>query len=201
MARAFPIAAPRDLLGKARRELDHLEAAANGSLGDPDALLVADLTINTAWSLWHTTDWIGHGAPDVVRQFVTARQMKLAPRKRVEAFQVRLRRRCGELNICWALSLHWKHLELETKEARKILEEAPIVSTPAVFSLDTVDLIARPPSGVDYSMGPLGDTAADYVHGFTMHPKFNYRGKRLRLVNVFDRAHDYLDGLLQENGL
>jgi len=205
-AAPFPISSPRDLLAKAGRELQSLEAETGGFWGDPRPVPVADLTINTAWSLWHVTDWIGHGADDVVRSVVTAGQMRLPARKRVDAFQRRLRARCPELRITWALALRWKHFDLETAEALSVLEDAPIISSPPAFGFvavaspeEVVTISLKPSREVNYSLGPMASPSSP--GSFSMHPKVTYRKQRLRVVDVFKKTHEYLEQLLQEHRL
>src|SRR5688572_14710180 len=119
---AFPIADARGLLSKAKREIDRLDEQADGAWGEPDPIAIADLTYNAACTLWHVTDWIGYGALEVVRG-VVPHQMKRPARVRTDRFQRRLRALSQDLRICWGLALRFKHLELETREAREMFEE------------------------------------------------------------------------------
>src|ERR1051325_8300186 len=54
----FPIRTPRDLLNKAKREIDELEQRAEGFRGEPGPIAIGHLTWNAACSLWRVTDWI-----------------------------------------------------------------------------------------------------------------------------------------------
>lgn len=196
MPQPFPISRPRDLLDKAKRELDLLEGAASGFFGRPDATLIADLTINTAWSLWHVTDWIGHGAPEVVKD-VVPRQMKKPARKRTDAFQKRVRALSPDLRICWAFSLHFKHFELEQNSPAKSVFKSAHVSSSVVGFTETAPTMSDVPA--NFSLGAMSSAVGDFVG--TLHPKVSYRGQRLRLTDVYRHAHDYLDQLLKNRGL
>jgi hypothetical protein len=129
----FPIATPRHLLKKAKREIERLKSEANGDYSDPSPTVVADLTINAAWTLWHVTDWIGRGALQVVAD-VVPRQMKKPAKKRTDAFQRRLRARSQDLRICWGLALRFKHFELEAdSHASGMFDDEAVVTSSAIW--------------------------------------------------------------------
>lgn len=69
----FPFQGPRDLLSKARRELDQLLKAVEPEEGDPDASKIADLTMNVAWALWHVTDWIANNDAPAIERIVASK--------------------------------------------------------------------------------------------------------------------------------
>jgi hypothetical protein len=98
MALPFPITTPRDLLSKAKRELDSLNDEAEGLYHEPNEVALADLTINAAWSLWHVTDWIA-GHRDARAEAIVAGNQGPGP-TRAQRFQRHLRRRSTALRLC-----------------------------------------------------------------------------------------------------
>src|SRR5512135_1580221 len=153
MTTPFPLRSPRDLLDKAKREFELLEACAEGHYGDPNETAIADLTINTAWSLWHVTDWIGNNDDSAVMRVVPDR-IKKAGRERTEAFQAQLRSESPDLRICWALALRFKHFELWPESgARNVLADS------AAHNASTPDMSAQGQVG---AVGPSSRT---------LHPK------------------------------
>lgn len=92
----FPIASPRDLLSKARRELDRLTDSVEGAWAESNPIVIADQTINAAWSLCHVTDWIGNNDDPAVARVVPER-IKFTERERTEAFPAPTSQRVGRL--------------------------------------------------------------------------------------------------------
>jgi hypothetical protein len=211
---SFPIRNPRDLLAKAKREIDRLEEEADAVNGEPNPIVVADLTINAAWTLWHTTDWIAFRVLDAVREIVPQHMHKPA-RKRTERFQIRLRNRSRDLRICWGLALRYKHLELETEDARTMFDGGAALSAPSshreygpeMSSGPTpvfIPLFSSEPESVQvdevaFSIQGFVNPVAGALHSTTLHPKVTYRKRRLRLVDVYRDAYDFLDQLLKKH--
>ena len=204
---SFPIATPRELLNKASRELEQLKAHANGFHGEPDPIAVADLTINVAWSLWHVTDWIGSSKEADVLQIVPECISRVG-RERTAAFQNQLRSESRELEICWALSLRFKHFELEaSSHANSILDTDEYLSASSSFEVSERSKQAEPVAAlsasqfrVNVSQGGMV-TAITELPSTTLHPKVTSEGERLRLVDVYGKAYRFLDELLKKHGL
>jgi hypothetical protein len=183
----FPIASPRDLLSKAKREIDALDTEIHGL--EPDHIAIADLTINAGWSLWHVTDWIGNNTDPAVSRVVPD-FIKKTGEERTYAFQKQLRSESDELEICWAVSLRFKHLVLERDSRANDVLDAPEYLSAAV----------APPMPADFSAEAQTSVARGFPSS-ALHPKVNAGGERRRLLEVYRKAYEYLDGRLKKHGL
>lgn len=206
MSLPFPITTPRQLLEKAKREIDALASEANGEWGEPDGERVADLTINAAWSLWHVTDWIGNNE-EVARVVLPAKGIKATVGDGTQAFQNQVRCESSALEICWLIALRFKHFELdeESKARRtfqKVFGQPSRPAAPSLSATDTIPEFSRVPEPVDYSAGGShGGIATIAPSDSTLHPKVTFREQRLRLTDVYGNAYTYLDALLKKHAL
>jgi hypothetical protein len=198
----FPIRNPRDLLTKAEREIDRLAAESNGDFGEPHPIAVADLAYNVACTLWHVTDWIGNSRDPAVAKVVPDR-IKKTGRERTDSFQQQLRSESDELEICWALALHFKHFELEEdSKARGIIEnDVAYTSAPTLWGDFPEGAPTMSNAAPPVDMSTMGTVSVAEPGKSTLHAKVTSDGKRLRLTDVYATAYKYLDRLLNKHGV
>ena len=149
----------------------------------PDTVAIADLAYDAACTLWHVTDWIANSGNPKLQAIVTSKGCRNPdPTERAQAFQRQLRTESDELEICWALALHFKHFEVEpNSKARNVIERAPTMSDVVQYSVS-----ASVP-------------AVDHIA--STHVKVTSKGGRLRVTDVYASAYGFLDGLLKKHGL
>jgi hypothetical protein len=173
---SFPISTARDLLKKARREIDLLDELANGRAGTPRPIAVAELTMNAAWSLWHTTEWIGNSSDPKSTTLVMSKG-RTTPNheKRTKAFLDQICDECEDLAICRALAQRFTQFELMLDTKAQDVMEVDHAGVPSLSE-------APRPSG-------------------SLHPKVISKGQYRRLLDVYRRAYTFLDHLLKKHGL
>lgn len=210
MTDVFPFQGPRGLLLKAQRELKQLLEAVEPVEGEPNREQIGDLTMNIAWTLWHVTDWVANNHDPAAVRIVGSKGITRTDEGRAAAFQNQLKTESPDLRHCWELATRFKHFELDERsrdqaELEDFGASAPpmaevLVSCFPYPSGETATVGLSAAEALVKVAGSLHPVAPEAPHK-TLHPKIQHDGERLRLTEVYGRAYDYLDRLLNQQGL
>jgi hypothetical protein len=132
----FGLDSPRKLLDKAHWELEQLRSVIPQPTADRNDQVVAYVALNTAWTIWHITDWIA-ASPDPRARAL----MASLGASSLETLQHQLKTRYPIFLNCWELATGAKHAVLRGKSKQKAKNLNTSVSTGAAFMI--VDPVGR----------------------------------------------------------
>lgn len=149
---AFGIETPRDLLAKARREVERLEQAENWH-GTDDWEPIADAAINAALTLWHITDWIAN-SPDPACQSAIAQIKAKRGSAKTASLAVLQEHVLDDSNIalCDALANGAKHFTIRERSLDPTRLFAKPDATTAYLGSSTVTIRADVTQSGSYSI-------------------------------------------------
>ncbi len=199
IALGFGLTSPRDLLEKARRDVERLRQVTNWPRSPEQRLAVQDSAFNAAITLWHVTDWIANSSePEAVAALQTIRTTHPPSKKGADSYDVLSAyvRMDAHMNLCHSLANGAKHFELTFTPA---LDRGPIFrSEPGIqHGTSTVSSLITGVS-VPPAVSPAGpeQPPAGYFAKILVDDRHS-----VPAVDVFRAALDYWDGFFKTHGL